>query len=643
MSNSSDGDERVLAAAKQIMKSLGKSNNMKEDMMFILSNLGSRFADIGKVLSFGDEKSRLEEPLDAAEELIMEWDAESGSKAQELLFSEDYMDEATAYLSAVDNVLKIVEDLKSAEDKDSEGLLERAESVLQLAMSRLEDEFRHVLISNAIAFDADSIHESMHMLSFKSDSDVSVEFEIEKSAVEDVGDISIALVNPIGIDDLKDIADRMIRAGYEKECCRVYTSVRREAMNKCLVLLGVEKMGIEEVQKIEWSALDEMMKKWSPAIKVAVKVVLAGERRLCDQVFAESSVVKGSCFGEISKLCVMQVLSFAAAVAVGRRASEKLFGILDMCNALSDVLPDLRVILSDDVREFICDEVDVILGSLGKAAMGTFEEFENAVKGETSRKPTLGGEIHPLSRYVMNYAKLLVDYSDTLNSLFDDRSHDQKGSPISYNDGSDSRIGDGSPLSHRLLSILSSLEANLEDKSRLYDDKAMRYVFMMNNIHYIVQKVKGSKLSKFLGDQWIRTHRGKIRQCATCYLRASWSKALACIKDGGPGTSTSAFKMALKEKFKNFNTCFEEIYRTQTAWKVPDPQLREEMRISISEKVIPAYRSFMGRYRHQVENWRNAGKYVKYTADDLENYLSVFFEGNPCTITNHHRRSKTIG
>ena len=97
--------------------------------------------------------------------------------------------------------------------------------------------------------------------------------------------------------------------------------------------------------------------------------------------------------------------------------------------------------------------------------------------------------------------------------------------------------------------------------------------------------------------------------------------------------------MALKERFKNFNACFEDIYRIQTAWKVPDPQLREELRISISEKVIPAYRSFMGRFGSQLESGRHGGKYIKYTPEDLENYLLDLFEGMPCVL--HHLRRKS--
>nr|GEU88104.1 exocyst complex component EXO70B1 [Tanacetum cinerariifolium] len=40
---------------------------------------------------------------------------------------------------------------------------------------------------------------------------------------------------------------RMIRVRYEKECCQVYSNVRRNVLDECLVILGVEKLSIEEV------------------------------------------------------------------------------------------------------------------------------------------------------------------------------------------------------------------------------------------------------------------------------------------------------------------------------------------------------------------------------------------------------------
>nr|CAD1839064.1 unnamed protein product [Ananas comosus var. bracteatus] len=197
------------------------------------------------------------------------------------------------------------------------------------------------------------------------------------------------------------------------------------------------------------------------------------------------------------------------------------------------------------------------------------------------------------------------------------------------------------PLGRCVLSLMTYLESNIEEKSKLYEDGGLQYIFLMNNKHYIVQKVKDSELKMLLGDNWIRKRRGLIRQYATSYLRASWTKVLSYLKDegmGGSGGSSGASKTILKERFRNFNLAFEEIYRVQAGWKVLDPQLREELKISVSEKVIPAYRSFVGRFRGHLEGGRHAAKYIKYTPEDLENHVAELFEGLQGLANNPRRK-----
>ncbi|EEF51795.1 exocyst complex component EXO70B1 [Ricinus communis] len=632
-------DDRVMATAQQIVKSLNTSKNVREDMLLILSSFDNRLSNITDLIK--DESNSQQSRLDVAEKVIFRYDSSW----------EDSPDQAAEYLTAVDEILDLLDDLSLRSDNE---VIDRAESAVQVAMSRLEDEFRHILIRNTVPLDAERLYGSIRRgvsLSFVSSADdIDEEFDTSFSEVVDnegqstgryfhergrslcygEDDFCVDLINSEAVEDLKVIAERMIRSRYEKECVQVYCNVRRDALDECLVILGVEKLSIEEVQKIDWKSLDEKMKKWIQAIKICVRVLLTGEKRLCDHIFSGSDSAKDVCFNETAKGCVMQLLNFGEAVSIARRSSEKLFRILDMFDALAGVLPDLQMMVTD---EFVCSEAKGVLAGLGLAAKGTFMEFENAVKGETSKKPMLNGEIHPLTRYVMNYVKLLVDYSDTLNSLLEDDEDDS-------NDLQDDDAENTTPIQRRLLALLATLESNLEEKSRLYEDGAMQYIFLMNNILYIVQKVKDSDLIKLVGDQWVRKRRGQIRQYATAYLRAAWSKALSCLKDEGiGGSSSNASKVALKDRFKNFNACFEDIYRIQTGWKVPDPQLREELRISISEKVLPAYRAFLGRFGSQLESGRHAGKYIKYTADDLENYLLDLFEGTPLVL--HHLRRKS--
>ncbi|KAG6587413.1 Exocyst complex component EXO70B1, partial [Cucurbita argyrosperma subsp. argyrosperma] len=636
-------DDRVLSTAQQIVKSLNTPKEVREDMLLILSSFDNRLSSISSLINSDDSKTK-NDRLDAAEKVILRWDPNFDVSRRSLNW-EDSPDEAAEYLSAVDDILRLVEDLSIG--SESTEFVDRAENAIQMAMCRLESEFRHILIQSTVPLDAERLYGSIRRvhLSFASNySEIDDEFENFSEDSRSSGrfherggtigeDSWVDLIHPDAAVDLSEIADRMIRSGYEKECVQVYSTVRRDALDECLAILGVERLSIEEVQKSDWKFLDDKMKKWIQAVKVTVRVILVGEKRLCDQIFNGAHESKEICFNETAKGCVMQLLNFGEAVAIGKRSPEKLFRILDMYDALAGVLPDLEAMVSD---EFLISEAHEVLSGLGEAATGTFAEFEKAIESENSKKAMQNAEIHPLIRYVMNYVRLLVDYSKTMNSLLEDEER-------SVNDNDDDlQLESTSPLARRLLMLLSSLESNLVDKSKLYEDVGMQFIFLMNNILYIVKKVKDCELAQLLGSNWLRRHSGQIRQYETSYLRASWSKVLCCLKDEGIGGSTSnaASKTALKEKFKNFNAGFEEICRAQTSWKVSDAQLRDELIISVSEKVIPAYRSFLGRFRNQLESGRHSGKYIKYTPDDLENSLSDLFEGSPA-VSHHLRRKGT--
>jgi len=49
-------------------------------------------------------------------------------------------------------------------------------------------------------------------------------------------------------------------------------------------------------------------------------------------------------------------------------------------------------------------------------------------------------------------------------------------------------------------------------------------------------------------------------------------------------------------RFKSFNMQFEELHQRQCQWTVPDPELRESLRLAVAEVLLPAYRSFVKRF-----------------------------------------------
>lgn len=373
------------------------------------------------------------------------------------------------------------------------------------------------------------------------------------------------------------------------------------------------------------------------------------KKKLCEQIFEGLSPVGETCFGELAKSATMQLFNFSEAIAISRRSPEKLFKILDLYEALSELLPDIEVVFSDEMCSSVKMQASEILTRLGEAGRGIFTEFENAIQRETSKTPIPGGTIHPLTRYVMNYINFISDYKETLMKLIVNKpSQNSKFMPEGLMDSIEEyargcESGNRSVLSLHLIWVTVILQHNLEGKSKLYKDISLSYLFMMNNVHYIVQKVKKSDLRELIGDDWLRKHSGKVRQYATKYQRATWIKVLSCLRDEGIHVGGSfgsgVSKSALKERFKNFNAAFEEVHRFQSTWIIPDPQLREELRISIAEKLLPAYRSFLGRFRNHLESERHSEMYIKYSPEDLENALVDLFEGSHVSMMHVRRRS----
>lgn len=607
--------------------------------------------------------------LEEAEEIIHRWDSTASEEAREKMIFEGDRFEVDRYLLAVDQIQRSISSvsISTSDDQSNPNSISKVNSAIQVAMARLEDEFRNILLIHTSPLETDSLTDpsSSTRSSVSGTAGSGADFEDDGGDEEDKdedellqrGDSSnsvsyrstssireIDLIPSDAVIDLRNIADRMISAGYLRECIQVYGSVRKSAVDSSFRKLGIEKLSIGDIQRLEWEQLETKIRRWIRAAKVCIRIVFASEKKLCEQIFEGiGTAIDDACFMETVKGPAIQLFNFAEAISISRRSPEKLFKILDLHDALMDLIPDIDVVFESKSSESIRIQAAEILSRLAEAARGILSEFENAVLREPSRVPVPGGTIHPLTRYVMNYISLISDYKQTLNELI--VSKPSTGSRYSGDpttpDMEFAELEGKTPLALHLIWIIVILQFNLDGKSKHYKDASLVHLFMMNNVHYIVQKVKGSpELREMIGDDYLRKLTGKFRLSATNYQRATWVRVLYCLRDEGLHVSGSfssgVSKSALRERFKTFNAMFEEVHRTQATWLVPDSQLREELRISISEKLIPAYRSFLGRFRNHIESGKHPENYIKYSVEDLENAVLDFFEGYQ--VSQHLRR-----
>ncbi|XP_031258301.1 exocyst complex component EXO70B1-like [Pistacia vera] len=566
--------------------------------------------------------------LDLFEEQLTKHDSTVEGKVKGSQVPED----DTLILNAVDRVSKLatsIGELKSDADKKQCVLINRIGAIKQRAMCFLEDEFR--LILEHIPDSSDPKTETK---------------DAEESAPTEDYSTNYSGYTPEMLSSLNKIAHEMISAGYESECVEIYMISRRITFDDNLNHTGFEKFSIDEVQKMSWEHLEREIATWISTFSECATLYFPGEKKLAESVFTDYPMVSSSLFSNLTRGVMIQLLNFAEAMAMTKRSAEKLFKVLDMYETLRDNMAALQELYPGECSNEVKTETATAKMRLGEAAICMFCDLENSIKSDTGKMTVPGGAVHPLTRYTMNYLKYACEYKNTLEQVFKEhckierndsrrRTDFEVGEVDQYNRNNNNNSNSNnheehqpSPFSNQLVRVMDLLDTNLEGKSKLYRDISLSSIFMMNNGRYILQKIKGStEIHDAMGDTWCRKKSSDLRNYHKNYQRETWGRLLGCLTLEGLMEKGKVVKPVLKERFKSFNAMFDEIHRTQTSWVVSDDQLQSELRVSISAVVIPAYRSFVGRFSQYLDPGRQSEKYIKFQPEDIETYIEELFDG----------------
>ncbi|XVE50065.1 hypothetical protein DITRI_Ditri01bG0131500 [Diplodiscus trichospermus] len=545
-------------------------------------------------------------------------------------------EEDTSFFNSVRRISKIINNLDEfPADSATTCCFNRADSARHRAMLLLEYEFRALLDKSKLNcnINIDSKTPKTPKQSFFNSTQETDGPEYDSKIEEGFPSFS-----PESIAIMNQIATVMIFAGYEAECCITYSGLGLKALDVDLNKQGFENINVEDIQKMNWESMEVEIDNWIHIVKYCTTTLFSAEGKLCNSVFSEHPIIARRLFCDLTTSLTVRLLNFPNALVLAKRYStEKLFKYLDIYETLRDMNPDIG---DDSLAQELIYEISVAQCRIGEAAVSIFCQLENSIKNDNGRIPVASGAVHPLTRYTMNYLKYACEYKDTLEQVFQQhfemlgsiwqKVEDQESKNVIENDDWSPKT---SPFSLKLMMVMGLLDANIDKKSKLYRDPALRYIFLMNNGRYILQKIKGStEIYEMMGHSWSRKRTSDLRQYHKNYQRETWGKVLQCLSHEGLQMNGKVSKAILKERFKNFNTLLEEIVKTQSTWVVSDEQLQSELRVSISAVVIPAYRSFLGRFMSYLDNSRQAEKYIKYQPEDIEGLIDKLFEGNATSM-----------
>uniref|UniRef100_A0ACD5UAJ7 Uncharacterized protein n=1 Tax=Avena sativa TaxID=4498 RepID=A0ACD5UAJ7_AVESA len=484
----------------------------------------------------------------AAAVLLDKWHPEDSSSAGRSLFLDSTSpDEAHGFLRATKDLhramLSYASGLTTHDDLHGGGHgLIHAQELLDTAMRRLDLEL-HTLL--------DSLP---NVLRFTQDDD-------DDASDDDIRQCTDGLRQTC--DHLRAVAEAMLDTGYGKECVSIFKARRSASVAAALQRLHGSSPSLQQatIQKLAWEQIDPRMQSWLAGARAAFASVFAGERELCDRVFTDDNACVGDAvFSAIADDQAMRILALAeATVARAKRAPERLFRVLDVHDALTETIIPASVAAFGDTSEVTARAVTLAVTKVSDAARGMVASFEAAIEKEPAKATMPGGEVHPLTRYVMNYLVFLAEYDNALARIYSAEqftdtssfvgsgsggtagSSSSGGSVSGGTAGSSSSMGSGnggtagssssassSSATLRTLSLWSNpikwlvtvLMRKLEAKAGNYREAAQGYLFRANNTHYMAKKVRrSSKLEALLGDEWAEAQIAKARGYVDVYVR----------------------------------------------------------------------------------------------------------------------------
>ncbi|PWZ44726.1 Exocyst complex component EXO70A1 [Zea mays] len=454
-----------------------------------------------------------------------------------------------------------------------EGVLNQVNNLLTKSKLKIEEEFRQLMSTYSKASEPAHLFDCFPNPLLASEGNSRAVGEQLSKSFESATYRTPTLIPPRILPLLHDIAHQLVQDGNQQLCYRIYRDARSSALELSLQKLGIEKLTKRSMQP--WLASGT----WIQIMHVTVKVLLAGERKICNQIFDGITFNKDQCFAEVTGSSVMTLLSFGDVIAKSKRSHENLFVLLEMYGLMHGLRSEIEVTFQGKFCSGMREAALSLTKSLAQAVQETLVDFEQSESDSETE----------------------------------------------------------SELATVIMKIMQALQNNLNGKAKQYKDPALYHIFLMNNLHYMVTSVSKSESKDILGGDWIQRHRKIVQQNANQYKRVAWAKIFQTLSiqvSGGNSSSspcdvskTGVSRTMIKERFKSFNIQFEELHSKQSQWTIPDQELRDELRLAVAEILLPAYMSFISRFGNLVQRSKNPHKYIKYTQEELDQLLGQFFQG----------------
>lgn len=500
------------------------------------------------------------------------------------------------FISSLKLTLSNLREFEAGEEK---GRLDGG--LFEVALNRLENEFRRLLVENSVPLPMSS-----------------------PTLPDEQPCIASSPLPMAVIQKLQAVLGSLIANDRREKCTSIYIEVRSSNVRASLQALNLDYLEISISEFNSVSSIEVYISQWGKHLEFAVKHLFEAEYELCNNVFERMGLdVWKRCFGEIvAQAGFLAFLQFGKMVTESKKDPIKLLKLMDIFASLSKLRLDFNRLFGGPP----CAEIQNLTRDLIKSVIGgaceIFWELLVQVELQRHSPPPPDCSVPRVVSFITDYCNKLLsdDYKPIVTQiLVIERSwkHEKFQERILLNE---------------LLNLVKAIELNLETWSKGYEDAVSSYLFLMNNHWHLYKYLKNTKLGVLLGDAWLREQEQYKDYYSNLLFRESWGKLPALLSreglilfSGGRATARNL----VKQRLKSFNEAFDDMYKKQARCIIADKDLQEKTSQVITQTIVPVYRSYMQNYGPLVEQDQSASKYAKYTAESLEKMLNSLFHPKP--------------
>ncbi|XP_056098271.1 exocyst complex component 7 isoform X10 [Rhinichthys klamathensis goyatoka] len=330
----------------------------------------------------------------------------------------------------------------------------------------------------------------------------------------------------------------------------------------------------------------------------------------------------------------------AARRAIMRHDYSAVLTIFPILRHLKQTKPDFDATLQGTAAS-TKNKLPALITSMETIGAKALEEFADSIKNDPDKEYNMpkDGTVHELTSNAILFLQQLLDFQETAGAMLASQVlGDTYNIPLDPRENSSSASSYSSEFSRRLLStyiykVLGNLQLNLSNKAKVYEDPALRAVFLHNNYNYILKSLEKSELIQLVAvtHKKVESSYRELIELEIQNYQRSWLKVTEHLTERNfpafqPGAKLKdKERQIIKDKFKGFNEGLEELCKIQKGWAVPDKEQRDAIRQAQKRVVSDAYKAFLQRCANILFT-KNPEKYLRYAPEQVEEMIDKLFD-----------------